>query len=114
MQNKPNFQKSQMNVITLLQMAYENKRDWTIGESKPNSNPIKPNCRKGNNWCKVCIYKALWRKMRLRAIKKQSQNKPNFRKAQNERNRFFTKGLWKWNRLQAQKNKPKQTQFVAA
>jgi len=45
MQNKPNFQKSQMNVITLLQMAYENKRDWTIGESKPNSNPIKPNFR---------------------------------------------------------------------
>ncbi len=22
---------------------YERKRDWTLGESKPNSNPIKPN-----------------------------------------------------------------------
>jgi hypothetical protein len=42
MQNKPNFQKSQMNVSIFLQMAYENKRDWTLGENKPNSNPIKP------------------------------------------------------------------------
>jgi hypothetical protein len=32
-----------MNVSIYSQMDYENKRDWTIGESKPNSNPIKPN-----------------------------------------------------------------------
>jgi hypothetical protein len=25
---------------------YENISDWTIGQSKPNSNPIKPNLRK--------------------------------------------------------------------
>jgi hypothetical protein len=43
MQSKPNFRKSQMNVSIYSQMDYENKRDWTIGESKPNSNPIKPN-----------------------------------------------------------------------
>ncbi len=30
-----------MNVSILLQMDYENKRNWTIGESKPNSNPIQ-------------------------------------------------------------------------
>ena len=46
MQSKPNFRKSQMNVSILLQMDYENKRNWTIGQSKPNSNPIKPNLRK--------------------------------------------------------------------
>ena len=40
MQNKPNFQKSQMNVSIFLQMAYENINDWTLGENKPNSNPI--------------------------------------------------------------------------
>ncbi len=28
-------------------MDYENICDWTIGENKPNSNPIKPNCQKG-------------------------------------------------------------------
>ncbi len=40
MQNKPNFRKSQMNLKFCKQMDYENKRDWTIGENKPNSNPI--------------------------------------------------------------------------
>jgi hypothetical protein len=42
MQNKPNFRKSQMNLNSLLTMAYENIANWTLGESKPNSNPIKP------------------------------------------------------------------------
>ena len=36
MQNKPNFQKSQMNVSIYLQMAYENKHNWTLSENKPN------------------------------------------------------------------------------
>jgi len=35
-----------MNVNPYNTMAYENKRDWTLGESKPNTNPIKPNLRK--------------------------------------------------------------------
>ncbi len=46
MQNKPNFRKSQMNVNLYNITDYENKSDWTIGQSKPNSNPIKPNLRK--------------------------------------------------------------------
>jgi len=46
MQNKPNFQKSQMNVTSFSQKDYENISDWTLGENKPNSNPIKPNLRK--------------------------------------------------------------------
>jgi len=40
MQNKPNFRKSQMNVISVLTMIYENKHNWTLGQNKPNSNPI--------------------------------------------------------------------------
>ncbi len=35
-----------MNVSILLQLDYENKRDWTLGENKPNSNPIKANLQK--------------------------------------------------------------------
>ncbi len=46
MQNKPNFQKSQMNVNVYKITDYENKSDWTIGQSKPNSNPIKPNLKR--------------------------------------------------------------------
>jgi len=35
-----------MNVNIYNTRDYENKSDWTIGQSKPNSNPIKPNLRK--------------------------------------------------------------------
>ncbi len=35
-----------MNVNPYNTMDYENKFNWTIGESKPNSNPIKPNLQK--------------------------------------------------------------------
>ncbi len=43
MQNKANFQKSQMNVSIFSQKAYENKSNWTLGENKPNTNPNKAN-----------------------------------------------------------------------
>ncbi len=46
MQNKPNFRKSQMNLNLYNTTDYERKRNWTLGENKPNSNPIKPNLRK--------------------------------------------------------------------
>ncbi len=36
----------QMNVNIYTRKDYENKRDWTLGQNKPNSNPIKPNCLK--------------------------------------------------------------------
>ncbi len=56
MQNKPNFRKSQMNLKFCKQMDYEYKRDWTIGQNKPNSNPIKPNFLK--RWFFVCCTSA--------------------------------------------------------
>jgi hypothetical protein len=40
MQNKPNFQDTQMNVSLNITKDYENISDWTLGENKPNSNPI--------------------------------------------------------------------------
>ena len=46
MQNKPNFQKSQMNVNPYNKSDYENKSNRTLGQNKPNSNPIKPNLKK--------------------------------------------------------------------
>ncbi len=46
MQNKANFQKSQVNVKSIHTVVYENKSNWTLGENKPNSNPIKPNLQK--------------------------------------------------------------------
>ncbi len=43
MQNKPNFQKSQMNVNPYNTTDYKNKSNWTLGESKPKTNPNKAN-----------------------------------------------------------------------
>jgi len=58
MQNKPNFRKSQMNVNIYLQAAYENKSNWTPGENKPNSNPIKPNLQMfGSNYAFYSSFK---------------------------------------------------------
>ena len=45
MQNKPNFLESQINVSAVLTKDYENKSNWTLGENKPNSNPIKANTK---------------------------------------------------------------------
>ena len=51
------FRKSQMNVSIFLQMAYENISNWTLGEFKPNSNPIKANLKR--NECKLLCYRIL-------------------------------------------------------
>jgi len=47
MQNKPNFQKSQMNLSCLYTKEYQNFIPLAGQKNKPNSNPIKANCRKG-------------------------------------------------------------------
>ncbi len=46
-----------MNVKSYNTKDYENKRNWTIGQSKPNSNPIKPNFFKGQNELKIACQK---------------------------------------------------------
>jgi hypothetical protein len=49
MQNKPNFQKSQMNVSIFLTKAYEYKSNWTLGENKPNqTQSVQSVVKKGN------------------------------------------------------------------
>ena len=75
MQNKPNFRKSQMSANLYDTMDYENKSDWTLGQNKPNSNPIKPNLRKAKMNANDFITKDYRKKddfvVRI--------NKPNFR-----------------------------------
>ena len=56
MQNKPNFQKAQMNASAVLTKDYDN---WTLGErgkNKANTNPIKANF-KPDYFC-ICIREA--------------------------------------------------------
>ncbi len=53
---------------------YERKRDWTLSENKPNSNPNKPNLQKAKMNGYLYITKD-YRKNDTFAIRK---NKPNF------------------------------------
>ncbi len=46
-----------MNVNPYITTDYERKRDWTLGESKPNSNPIKPNFQKAKMNANVFVTK---------------------------------------------------------
>jgi len=89
MQNKPNFQDIHMNVGIFSKMAYENKSNWTLGQNKPNSNPIKPNFQKA----KMNVNLTLTKDYRKKDDFIVRINKPNFRNGQNEHKRFFTKGL---------------------
>jgi hypothetical protein len=89
MQSKPNFQKSQMNANVYNTTDYERKRDWTLGESKPNSNPIKPNLKKA----KMNVNLTLTKDYRKKDDFLVRINKPNFQNAKNERKLICYKGL---------------------
>ncbi len=125
MQNKPNFQKSQMNVNLYNTTDYERKRDWTLGQNKPNSNPIKPNLQKakmnvkslitkdyrkkddflvrinkpnfvkGTKWTQTLFHKRIMKMKPPSGPKKQTQFKPNFPEGKNWCKVCIYKGLWR-------------------
>ncbi len=103
MQNKPNFQKSQMNLNLYNTTAYEYFIPLAGQKNKPNSNPNKPNLKRAKMNINSLIAKGYRKKddfvVRI--------NKPNLRKAQNERKLICYKGLQKKNDFAVQKNKPK-------
>ncbi len=80
---------------------YERKRDWTLGENKPNSNPIKPNFRKAKMNINLTLTKDYRKKDDfLVRINKPNSNPvlsavewANFRKGQNERKLICYRGL---------------------
>jgi len=67
MQNKANFEDTQMNVSFFNTKDYENILDWTLGENKPNSNPIKANTKP---------IKANTKPIKANTNPKQTQTKP--------------------------------------
>ena len=101
MQNKPNFRKSQMNVNIYNTKDYENISDWTLGQNKPNSNPIKPNLRKAKMNVSLYVIED-YRKKDDFSVR---INKPNFRNGQNEHKLTDNKGLQKKRYFRSPKNK---------
>ncbi len=80
-----------MNVNIYNTTDYEKKSDWTLGQSKPNSNPIKPNSQKA----KMNVNLTLTKDYRKYDDFEVRINKPNFQNAKNERKLTYNKGLQK-------------------
>ncbi len=65
-----------MNVNFYSTKDYKNLSDWTIGENKPNSNPIKPNFQKA----KMNVNSFITKDYRKKDDFVVRINKPNFSK----------------------------------
>ncbi len=74
MQNKPNVKDAQINVNSYMKSKYEKLDTWLSGKNKANSNPIKPNFRKGKIDTK-CVFTKDYRKKDDFLVR---INKPNF------------------------------------
>ena len=79
MQNKANLLDAQMNVSSVLTTYYENKSNWTPGENKPNSNPIKANFRKAKMNANLCGKKDYEKRPCLGLRKNKAKTKPILR-----------------------------------
>jgi len=65
-----------MNVIPYITTYYENIANWTLGQNKPNSNPIKPNFQKA----KMNVNSLVTKDYRTNDDFVVRINKPNFHK----------------------------------
>ena len=109
MQNKPNFRKSQMNVNIFSQMDYENKRNWTIGQNKPNSNRIAESVK----LMQTVYLQRIMKKNEAKGYEKTKPKQTQFPKTQKmNENAFLQKDYENETTIRPQKNKPKQTQFL--
>jgi len=111
MQNKPNFRKSQMNVNPYNTMDYENISDWTLGQNKPNSNPIKPNFQKAQMNVNLTLTKDYRKNDDFAVRKNKPKTKPISETPKMNANAFSQKDYENKTTFRPQKNKPKQTQF---
>ncbi len=112
MQNKPNFRKSQMNLSIYLQTAYENKSDWTLGQNKPNSNPIKPNLRKAKMNVNLYFIEDYRKKDDFTVRINKPNSNPIYETPKMNANAFSQKDYENETAFRPKKTNPKQTQFA--
>jgi len=100
-----------MNVIPYNTRDYENKCNWTLGENKPNSNPIKPNFRKAQMNVNSLITKD-YRKNDDFAVRKNKPNsKPISSKAKMNANAFSQKDCENETAFRPKKTNPNKPNF---
>ncbi len=96
-----------MNVNTYNTTEYENICNWTLGQNKANSNPIKPNLRKA----KMNVNPLITKDYRKKDDFVVRINKPNFQNGQNERKLTYNKGLQKKDDFAVPKTNPIKPNF---
>jgi len=79
-----------MNLCIFSQKAYENKSIWTLGENKPNSNPIKPNLKRAKMDVSVFATKDYENKWQPGV----RENKPNMNPIQTQTNPVLSAVEW--------------------
>ncbi len=89
MQNKPNLVRRRRIANSVYTTDYERKRNWTLGENKPNSNPNKPNLKRA----KMNVTSLIIKDYRKKDDFDVRINKANLFKGQNERKLICHKGL---------------------
>jgi len=89
MQNKPNFQKAQINANSVYTRNYNNFIPLAGQKNKPNSNPNKPNLKRA----KMNINSIITKDYRKKDDFVVRINKPNSQNAKNERKLICSKGL---------------------
>ncbi|MFB0553076.1 MAG: hypothetical protein ACETWQ_07150 [Phycisphaerae bacterium] len=92
-------------------MAYENKYNWTLGENKPNSNPIKPNLQKAKMNVNLTLTKDYRKKDDFAFRKNKPNSNPISVKTKMNVNLFTTKDYENKRDWTLGENKPNQSQF---
>ena len=100
-----------MNVSIYLQKDYENKWQRRVRKNKPNSNPIKPNCRKGKIDAK-CVFTKDYERNDIFTVRINKPNsKPIFEKPKMNINLYVIEDYENETAFRLKKTNPKQTQF---
>jgi len=100
-----------MNVNSYNTTEYENKCDWTLGENKPNSNPIKPNLKRAKINANVFKIKDYRKKDDFVVQINKPNSNPISVKPKISANAFSQKDYENKTAFRPKKTKPKQTQF---
>jgi len=95
-------------------MAYVNKHNWTLGQNKPNSNPIKANFRKAQMNVNSLITKDYRKYDDFAARKNKPNSNPIPATPKMNANLFVTKDYENETAFRLRKNKSKQSQFQTA
>ncbi len=101
-----------MNANVFITKDYENISDWTLGQNKPNSNPIKANFQKTKMNANVFVTKDYENETAFRPQKNKPNSNPISEKPKMNVNLYVIKEYENETAFRLQKYKPKQSQFL--